>query len=406
MYNTDVSNFVENKGIDGLHIVLKGNNDITVKDNIFVLDKSTRITSNDVLRAEATANDGYGVWFRGDADIVFDGFAFLFQASAAVAGSYNVDVNLTVNSQHFLFNSTTNDGIAFFNLNSLTLGEDLMFLKPADAYYDTGLKAITVDGQNTYKGDVIIGEAEKYDLKIAGRQVNSKNCDDILGDGVFCYDSASKTLTVSGDCTYGGEIIESEVDGLTIKVASPSLFTGKYVGNNLIRFHKTTRIVGGPLTLALPEGDHSSIGIYISEGSLTFDFAQIYFESQGFKYGITGEADVDLFIYYSDITAKAEGEGCIVDWRNITLEGCNVVEPSPSQVLPNGIADGDGNIVGKGSEGTVVITLDPDGVESIATSEAASGEVYDISGRKLDQLRRGVNIVRDKDGKAVKVVRK
>ena len=55
--------------------------------------------------------------------------------------------------------------------------------------------------------------------------------------------------------------------------------------------------------------------------------------------------------------------------------------------------------------GTVVIKAGTDAIESIDNA-AAPTEVYDVAGRKLDQTRRGINIVRKADGKTVKVLKK
>ena len=63
---------------------------------------------------------------------------------------------------------------------------------------------------------------ETYDLTICGTQVTSANASDILGDGVFSYDAETKTLTVSGDCTYTDQIVSSKIEGLVINVASNS----------------------------------------------------------------------------------------------------------------------------------------------------------------------------------------
>ena len=44
------------------------------------------------------------------------------------------------------------------------------------------------------------------------------------------------------------------------------------------------------------------------------------------------------------------------------------------------------------------------GVESVALSTQQTGQVYDLQGRRLEGARRGLNIVRQADGKAVKIV--
>ena len=52
------------------------------------------------------------------------------------------------------------------------------------------------------------------------------------------------------------------------------------------------------------------------------------------------------------------------------------------------------------------VTLTANGATAISTVEAAADsnatEVYDLSGRKLTQTQKGINILRSKDGKTVK----
>ena len=62
-----------------------------------------------------------------------------------------------------------------------------------------------------------------YDLVIDEVKVNSANCKDILGNGVFRYEPSTQTLIINGD--YGEKntpIIDSEIDGLTVNVIADS----------------------------------------------------------------------------------------------------------------------------------------------------------------------------------------
>ena len=113
-----------------------------------------------------------------------------------------------------------------------------------------------------------------------------------------------------------------------------------------------------------------------------------------------------LVINKSDISASAHSYGAIYEWGSITLTGCYVDTPRPSTVDSFGIAGEDG-YVGSGSEtGTVIIKAGTDAIESIDNEQTNEKEVYDVAGRKLDQTRRGINIVRKADGKTVKVLKK
>ena len=66
-----------------------------------------------------------------------------------------------------------------------------------------------------------------YGLTVAGVEVNSKNSKDILGDGVFKYNAATKTLTVNGNCNSGDKTLIQNVSaaGLVIDVTGTSKLT-------------------------------------------------------------------------------------------------------------------------------------------------------------------------------------
>ena len=296
------------------------------------------------------------------------------------------------------------------NWESITFGDGTAILSPTGAYVQDG--AIK-NASGYYARNIVIGKLETYNgLTIAGTPVTNANCDDILGNGVFSYDNATKTLTISGNYESKEWIIESHIEDLTINVASESNLVGMRSGSSIIRLFESTTITGGGLRMENTEG--YAIGIFISNGNLTLDHAQIYIVGDGFEYGITGAASygTKLNIKNSDIeaTTGGTGGGAIYDWDGITMEGCWIIEPLTAQIFSYGIADAKGNIVGYSSRGTVVITSDRDlyydGISSVNAAQTTPVEIYDLSGRKLDQARSGVNIIRTKDGKVVKELHK
>ena len=71
----------------------------------------------------------------------------------------------------------------------------------------------------------------EYALKIYGTTVTSANAADILGDGAFRYNAATKTLTLAGNCTKESTssvlwLIENTgIDGLVIDVSKDVTLT-------------------------------------------------------------------------------------------------------------------------------------------------------------------------------------
>ena len=62
---------------------------------------------------------------------------------------------------------------------------------------------VTVSGDETYTAHFRVAPpADAYNLWVCGTQVTGSNSNDILGDGVWCYDDATRTLTVMKDAKY------------------------------------------------------------------------------------------------------------------------------------------------------------------------------------------------------------
>ena len=112
-----------------------------------------------------------------------------------------------------------------------------------------------------------------YDLYICGTQVTSTNASDVLGDGVFSYNAATQTLTVSGDCTTynAGNIIDSDIDGLVINVATDSKLWFTDEGEKSLRvmslYGNTTIKGNGELSISAM---YYGYGIY-TNSSLTIE---------------------------------------------------------------------------------------------------------------------------------------
>jgi hypothetical protein len=401
--NTDISDVVYNQKVDGLKINVQGENNFKVNDNIFQLDKNTTITGTGSIKGELKAYDGFGIYLPTDGvTVTLDGLTFEFTGDRAVGGSGS---DLVINSGKLIFNPNSSSDATALSVKSLTLGEGMYITQPDGAVFEN--KRITLNGE-VYRGKVVIEGATAYDLWIAEKAVNSVNCNNILGDGVFAYDVASNTLTIKGNHTYTSDdyLVKSAIADLTINVAGNSMLVSA-ADNTIIRLYANTTITGGKLTLMCTAPSNDGLGIYISDGGiLTLKDADIDVTGDGFTYGITGDSSSKLVIDNSNISASAHSYGAIYDWGGITLTNCYVETPRPSTVDEMGISDADG-YVGSGDEtATVVIKAGADAIDGIEAAETAPAEIYDVAGRKLDQTRRGINIVRTKNGKAVKVIRK
>ena len=398
--DTNVSNAVYNEGIDGLTINMVGDNNFKVSDNVFKLGATTTITGDGTVKGELDALDGFGIYLSKDmgADVVIEGPTFEFKGQEAIGG-YGTNHNVTISSP-LTFEPNGSPKSAFYNLNSVSFTGGMDITNPVGAYFKPGLDgvgAVTLDGENVYDGKVVIDDsATPYPLEIAGVTVTDVNQADILHDGVFSYDPGTKTLTIAGDCTYDGWIVNSEIEDLVINVKKSSTLTQQGDGNTIIRLHNTTTITGGKLTLKGEYIDNNSLGIYISDGEyLAFRNAYIDIAGDGFEYGITGEPGILLYIDNSDISVSAHAFGCIYDWGGITLSHCFVQKPEVSVIKSNAIYGIEDHIMGSGdaTETVVIKAGELTGIYNTEQSIENNSTIYDLNGRKVNgQPSKGIYI--------------
>ena len=409
--DTKVSNVVYNAGIDGLSINMTGDNNFKVADNIYKLDRTTTISGTGTVKGELAAIDGFGIYLSGNVndDLVLYGPAFEFKGQEAIGG---VGTNNVTIISPLTFEPNDYAVSALYKLSSVTFGEGLDINEPQGAYYSKSLKAVTTDGETVYKGKVVIDTpATPYDLTIAGVSVNSVNCKDILNDGVFSYNPETQTLTINGDCTYKGWIVDSKIDGLTINVSGNSTLTQQDNSNTIIKLENNTTITGGKLTLKSEAPEKDALGIYIyHKGSLTIRDASIEVEGDGFVYGISGSNIIPLVIDNSDITISAHKYGCICDWSSVTLTNCFVEQPRVSIIKPHGIYSTEDHIIGSGEETeTLVIKAgkikgDVNGDGDVNTADVTAVYGYIINGNLSGFAEEDANVNGDSDVNSADVV--
>ena len=401
---------INNTGVDGLTINIVGDNNITLRSGAQVVYTNVATTLKGT--GSLTANEGFYIvsTTAKSAKLTIDGPTVTLNTGSqrGIFGWNEAPDAFAMLSGKLTVNTST---VAIHSIESFELGAGMYITTPEGGQYNASLGGISVNGTQLYAGNLVIEGATAYDLYVAGTTVTSVNHNDILGNGIFSYDNDTKTLTINGDYTYtdGNHVVESYVDGLTINVAGNSTIVSSS-NSTMIYLCNNSTITGGKLTLMCTHPNNDGLGIYFNASSgevLTIKDATIDITGSGFEWGITGSSLVELVIDNSDVTATAHNYGAIADWGGITLNGCYVDTPRPSIILSSAICDGGGNTVGSSSdEATVVIKAGTDAIEGIDAAEAAPADVYDVAGRRLDQTRRGINIVRTKDGKTVKMLKK
>ena len=273
--------------------------------------------------------------------------------------------------------------------------EDCVITQPAGAVVDNSQGAVVLNGE-TVTSEVKIEPITKYDLKICGTQVTSGNCGDLSVipgvEGTVKYDPDSKTLTLEdAKLNIEGEVdcIESEIDGLTIKVS----------GTNELNAVDAAAIVDAPTTITgggtLNMKSEKYAAIYAARTNLTIKDCIV--NAKG-KWGIAGYNDSKEKLFISKATVTAEGrEGSIRNFKEITLEDCAITQPAGAVVdNSQGAVVLNGEIV----KSEVVITRGSDGINTPTIDTTAKQGIYTLSGVKLGgevkDLPKGVYIVNGK----------
>ena len=412
-YSSDLSYpIIYNEGVDGLTINVAKESTLAISTYYWIISSSKSLT---ITGKKLTLKGGAPT-----AGAILTENAFLTIKDTSIEAVENITygINASGNTRVTIDNSdvvvTTHTGGCMRGWSDIVLTN--CYIAQPDPY-----KILNGDVCNE-NGDILgttstpetlvikAGEApvaDKYKLWIAGTQVTSDTAADPLGNGVFKYDDATKTLTISGDYDHTTEtrLVDSSIDGLIINVERPSRLTTTF-DPTIIHLTANTEIRGGRLILECTSEDQDCIGIYQDGGDkLTISNADIEI-GDGFSYAITGEPGIALEIINSDISAMAHASGCFKDFESMTLTDCYIESHRGATYTDGALVDAEGHIIGSDAmPETVVIKRGTDAVNGLAAGTAAT-DVFDVAGRKLDTVGRGINIVRSADGRVRKVLKK
>ena len=178
----------------------------------------------------------------------------------------------------------------------------------------------------------------EYGFSVYLTKVTSKNKNDILGNGVFSYDPASKTLLVRGDHLsprYGNILVNESVEGLVVNISGNvtlSALTG------FLSYSDMTITGPGHLTVSTQMTTTDMM-----DGSKLV-IKDIAIDAECDQWGIAGEMAETLVIQNSTIKAKGP-RGAICDFNGgITLTGCKIIEPVGGYVKDGDVVDASGNL--------------------------------------------------------------
>ena len=401
--------------ISGLTIKVTEASNIQTTDSYYYplsISESTTITSS-------TENDAPAkLTISGHSTTVYSGtnnaHLTFKDTDVKISGSINFNNNKT--SDVVVDNSTVSIGNQIFNAKSVTAKNGTVMLKPQGGKYDATAGYMKLANGNQAYG-IEFGKPVSYGLSIDGTSVTNANNTDPTGDGTFSYDPNTKTLTVKKNYTgkdNGSPIISnSEIDGLTINFTDGWMLTDPT--SSCIYTTKSTKIhssiPNNKITLVNNSSSGDGIGLYGSNTKLTIDNVTMSITA---PYGIysSSSGNNDLLIYNSALTITAT-QRCIGTFKTIETQYVAIDQPSGAKFKDGKVVNENGGEL----KGTLVIKRIATGIEKIEADDFTGDDlnvdgvdnaegIYDLNGRKLTEMQRGVNIIRRRDGSTVKVVKK
>ncbi|MBQ9519338.1 MAG: hypothetical protein IJR59_05535 [Firmicutes bacterium] len=330
-----------NTGIDGLTINIP--KDVTLtgnSDHGIVCSKNTTITGDGTLTIDAGGHNGIMLYNTCTLTIEYADLD-ITNSYHGITSLYGKDT-LVINASNITASGT--DG-AICDFKDITIN-DCDITSP-DGAQNTG-GTIYNSGSTETAAEVEIKIAE-YKLKITGVSVTGKNAADVLGDGVFSFDSKTNTLTIDGDCTGSGNtvIYNEGIEDLTINVLGDSSLTHTNGAGMLFGKRNTTITCTGNHTLNIKSG-----GAAIScAGVLTVENANITIDA---PYGfISGYATAlgALVVKNSRIalntTGMTQDSGAIRKFNNIQLDGCVITSPAGAVYKDSCLYEADGTTIAR-----------------------------------------------------------
>ena len=403
--------------IPNLEVRIKGINTInTTDDNAAAIQiyANTTFTGAGALKVESTGSRSYAFSIERDADVTFNINALEAKATTcAFKGESNGTLTLNRYSDISIYKflgGTCNVYTGNLVMNGMGIWTTDTYFNPKE-YKIICKDRVACGSDLTYDGTWFISTNAftQYPIIVCGIQVNERNCNDIpnpyITGGKVSYDTGTNTLHISGDCTYNGCIVDSNIEGLTISVDGNTTLTTNN-GGPVILLDASTTITGGKLTLKSETEDNDALGIKLdprAESTLTIKDADIEVVGDGFSSGICGFFGSSLIIDNSDITVSAHDGGCIYDWSGITLTNCHIEQPKVLIIGPYGIFSDENHLIGSSDDiETLVIKAgnlkgDVNGDGDVNTADVTAVYGYIINGEKSGFTKEAANVNGDGD---------
>ena len=309
--------------IDGLDIVLIGENTFDVHDNgIYSLDSLT-IKGNGTLNVTSSTScivACQGLALEGSTEI-----SLSTPNTSAITGGGLLAVNNNLLDANQNANS---ENSAISGFDDVTIRSGLAMMLPCGAKYGTVFHEIVVHGIITPGRAVIT--SDYYHLKVGPFWVGPLNEHNVMGDGRVSYNHETKTLTIwsislnSTNCP-DDHCIMNGINGLHINVVGSNLF---YSSTMAGIFSEGDLTLEGAGTIVISCHD----GIFMNSGNLTINDCIINSIASGSEYcgAVYGKSSYSLSINHAFIKATApnSGYGSIFGFGSFSISNCTIQGPA------------------------------------------------------------------------------
>ena len=355
-------NGINNKGVAGLKIVIKGTCSIKGKGRGIITNANTTISGEGgSLTVDVSENtDNYGcIKVENGATLTVEWINLTCKGkSFGIDGTGTETLNLLCCEVNV---STTGSGSCIQQFASLSKNANYWF--NGETWNSTDKKLYKSNGSSNATSCYLAAN-----LKVGMFNVNSNSTWNFLGGsdggltaGSIKYESSTKTLTFDG-ATFKAPtnvcvVQNNNVDGLIIKLAGKNTLSLSYASSgSAFRFSKSTTIEGAGYTSSYKNTITAYLPIYqYSSGTLTINNA--YLELNGKNYGMTGGSSASgksLIIKKSYVSVSNTSDfetASIAAFEKCELTDCNVDASVASGICYRsslkGFGDNSGNLYKK-----------------------------------------------------------
>ena len=277
-------------------------------------------------------------------------------------------------------------------------------VSPIGAYIENG--AVKLDGSDC-KEEVVIKPIVNYGIRFgenwSEKMITSGNYTDIsaangfdaIESGTVTFDPETYTLTlkdavITAPLRYDKEKSDIDVAEFILNLEGSNQITSR--GASIALAYSDATIKGSGSLKCNSEKD---CGIYVL-GNHNFKISCTGLIDAEGRWGISGPIDREGYLRFVNANVKAKGsDASICDLAKIELSGCEIVSPIGAY-----IENGTVKLDGSDCKEEVVISNDPNSIDSIEADSQTKQGIYTISGVRLnadfESLPQGIYIVNGK----------